>query len=248
MENEKVVDLTNEGPNPIIGGTEVYQKKDKVPRTNYWYCKIREAEFMYLDFSDLTKEDLFFDSNGKEREFKTLRQKKLKNSISSALRRKPKSGFVWIQVCEPYIDNDGTVIFDPEKKITKPLEVCKWDDIAKNYLPENGSQLATKAIYYLLLLRWLKDGWATLEELADDSSEIGRYRNSKHPKNEFAGLKHFVGNTYKIVKDYNAKSGFALMGGSYQDTGKGCPVGTVYHLNYASNVYTSTVGLIILTR
>lgn len=247
MEKEKVINLTNK-PNPIIGGTKVYQKPRKVPKTDYWYCKIQEAEFMYLDFSNLTKNDLLFDSNGKERKFKTLKQKKLKNAIFDALKSKPDNGFAWIQVCEPYLHNDGTIEFDPKRKITGGIKTFEWENVASNYLPENGSQLATATIYYLLLLRWLKDGWVTLEDLADNSSRIGKYRTSKHPKDEFAGLKHFAGSTYKIIKDPASKSGFSLMGGSYRDSGDVCPVASAYHVNHADDTYMSTVGLIILTR
>lgn len=47
------------------------------------------------------------------------------------------------------------------------------------YSPENESGRCSKATYFLLLLRWLKDGVATLEHLTDDSTDIGHYYKKK---------------------------------------------------------------------
>ena len=53
MKDEKVKKLTNK-PDPAIGSKKVYQKKNKNPRTDYWYCEIenryKRHEFMFLDF------------------------------------------------------------------------------------------------------------------------------------------------------------------------------------------------------
>ena len=251
MKDEKVKKLTNK-PDPAIGSKKVYQKKNKNPRTDYWYCEIenryKRHEFMFLDFSDLTPEDLLYYHNGIKRKFKTANQRRLRDAILNALNNKPESNFVWIQVCEPTINKYGDIVYNPEQKITRAHKVYEWEDVANNYLPENGSQLATTTIYYLLLLRWLKDGWVNIKTLADNSSHIGRYRNSKHLKKEFAGLKNFVGNTTKIVKDPNSKSGFSLMGGTRKDSGFMYPVSSVYHVKDADDTFELSVGLIILQK
>jgi len=83
----------------------------------------------------------------------------------------------------------------------------------------------------------LKDGIATLEEIADDSELIGHFWDSKCAshnlevtgKNEFGGLYGFVGNSHKMVKDPDADSGFSLAGGSYYHKGNYWPLAKVHN-------------------
>lgn len=213
-------------PEPLIGGTEPYQKDNG---TGYWYCKIKDGrdEFMYLYFGDLTENDVLYDADGKEREFVGERQLEFKENAVKALSNKPKEGFCWIPVYEPSRATDGGIQYVAGEKVLTGLNRYDWEDKFKNYSPENGSQEQSKTTYFLLGLRWLKDGLATINQLSDDSTEIGHYYDSKNAKHdfektgerEFGGLCGFVGNTYKEVKDTESSSGFSILGGKYDSDG-----------------------------
>ena len=236
-------------PKSLIGGTEVYQKDNGTP---YWYCKIKEGrdEFMYLYFDDLTENDLLFDANGKARKFTTIKQEKFMFNVLKALKNKPQEGYRWIPVFEPSTDLKGNLQYVAKKKVAGTLATSyNWEDILKKYSPINGSHLASITTYFLLLLRWLKDGVATLEQLSDDSKDIGNYLDSKDStkneektgKREFGGLFGFAGNTYKYVKD---GTGFSLVGGYFQIEGNRSPLAAVYS-NAAS---CHAIGLLELTK
>lgn len=227
-------------PIPLIDGTEVYQKDNGTP---YWYCKIKAGrdEFMHLYFEDLTEKYLLYDENGRKRQFVTERQKKFKDNALKALKNKPTEGYRWIPVFEPSIDSKGNLRYVAGAEVLRKLTPYDWEDGFKEYSSKNGSQLAPITTYFLLALRWLKDGVASLEELADDSKEIGHYWNSENTKHdfertgerEFGGIYGFVGNTYKTVKDSESSSGFSFVGGCYRDTGGtsgfGSPLANVKH-------------------
>ena len=116
--------------------------------------------------------------------------------------------------------------------------------------------MATITTYFLLLLRILKDGFATIEQLADDSKEIGHYWNSKDAKHKYektgerqlGGLYGFAGNTVKIVKDSESSSGFSLLGGSYNGNGDIYPLADVNHGNCPYNTKYDGVGLLELIK
>jgi len=242
-------------PKALVGGCEVYQKDD-VP---YWYCKIKNGrdEFMHLYMEDLTEEDLLYDSKtGKERTFSTNNQKKFKKYVLEAINNKPKEGYRWIPVFEPSLTSNGEVQFVKGKN---PLVECSchnWENMFERYSTENESSKGSKTTYFLLLLRWLKDGFATLEELADNSRKIGHYWNSNNAKQnleltgerEFGGLYGFVGNTYKIVGDSNSRSGFSLLGGGYHQDGNIHPLAFFLYINspYTKNYFS--VGLLELKK
>lgn len=243
-------------PASLIGGTEVYKKDNG---TGYWYCKIKEGrdEFMHLYFEDLTEEDLFYDTKGKKRKFFTDGQKKFRANVLEALDNKPEEGFRWIPVYEPSNDESGNIQYVSGANVLRGLSSYNWEENFKNYSPENGSRLASNTTYFLLLLRWLKDGVATIEQLADDSKDIGHYWDSKNAKHdlektgerEFGGLCGFVGNTYKEVKDSESKPGFLSLGGSCNIKGYAWTVASVFHIfdPYHCDVVNS-VGLLELTK
>lgn len=206
----------------LIGATDVYQKKYN--GTDYWYCKIKgRDEFMYLYLGDLTSNDLFYDADGNERKFVTEKQKKFRVDVMKALKYMPEESFRWIPVYEPSIDFRGNLQYVSRATVLRNLTSCEWEKKFQKYSPENGSQMASKTTYFLLLLRLLKDGLATMEQLADDSKEIGHYWDSENAKHEmektderqFGGLYGFAGNTHKIVRDFESSSGFSNLGGSY---------------------------------
>ena len=224
-------------PEKLVGGTEVYQKEG-IP---YWYCKIKNGrdEFMHLYTDDLTEKDLLYDSKtGEPRKFTTKMQKKFKDNVLVALENKPKEGFRWIPVFEPSSDGKGRLQFVKGKKPLVGLNCFEWKKLIEEYSPENESAKASIYTYFLQALRWLKDGIATLEQLADNSKGIGHYWDSENAKHdfeltgerEFGGLCGFVGNTCKIVEDPNSESSFSLVGGIYYNYGGECPLGDVYHV------------------
>lgn len=221
-------------PIPLIGGTEVYQKDNGTP---YWYCKIKEGrdEFMHLYFDDLTEDDLLYDAKGKKRKFVTERQKQFKEYALKALNNKPDEGYRWIPVYEPSKDSKGNLQYVAGAKVIRKLDSYAWKDLFERYSRENGSHQAPITTYFLLGLRWLKDGIATLEQLSDDSNELGYYSNrnelkhdfKKAGENEFGGIFGFVGNTYKIVIDLGSSSGFSMVGGHYLEIGDESPFARV---------------------
>lgn len=225
-------------PKALVGGGEVYQNDD-VP---YWYCKIKNGRdtFMHVYMEDLTEEDLLYDSKtGKKREFSTRKHKRYKKNVLEALADKPKEGFRWIAVYEASPTPNGSVQFVEGEKPLVGLSGPEWDKMLKEYSPENESAKISKTTYFLLSLRWLKDGLATLEQLVDHSEEIGHYRDSENPKydlektgeRKFGGVCGFVGNTWIIVEAPNSESGYLILGGYYDLFGNFYPFAEVFHVN-----------------
>ena len=241
-------------PIPLIGGTEVYQKEG----TPYWFCKIKDGrdEFMHLYFGDLTNDDVLYTADGKKRMFITGRQKKFRADVMKALENMPEEGFRWIPVYEPSQNNGGNLQYISGVNVLRGLNSYNWEEVLRNYSPENGSRMSSITTYFLLLLRLLKDGFATVEQLADDSKGIGHYGDSKNAKHEFektgerqlGGLYGFAGNTYKIVKDSESSSGFSLLGGTYYYYGYKWPLADVEHDNDPNDTRNNGVGLLELTK
>lgn len=197
-------------PKALVGGSVVY-KKDNLP---YWYCKIKNGrdEFFHLYMEDLTEEDLLYDSKtGEKRTFDTGSKKKFKKHVLKALANRPEEGFRWIPVYEPSLTPNGELRFVKTEKTLVGLKCHEWTKKLIKYSPENESDMSSKTTYYLLLLRWLKDGVATLEQLVD----LEHDRNSKNVKSDserkFGGLDGFL-NSFKIVEDTNSGSGYSLLG------------------------------------
>ena len=242
-------------PKALVGGSEVYQN-DEVP---YWYCKIKNGRdtFMHVYMEDLTEEDLLYDSEtGRKRKFFTDRQKKYKKDVLEALANKPKEGFRWIPVYEPSRTTDGSVQFVKGEKPLVGLSCPEWDKMLEEYSPENESGKSSKTTYFLLSLRWLKDGFATLKQLAEHSEEIGHYWDSEDAKHEFektgerkfGGVCGFVGNTGKIVEDSNSALGYSLLGGNYYNFGYKYPFADVNHINNPNNKNNNSVGVLELKK
>ncbi len=242
-------------PKALVGGDEVYQNDD-VP---YWYCKIKNGRdtFMHVYMEDLTEEDLLYDSKtGKKRKFSTKRQKKYKKDALEALANKPKEGFRWIAVYEPSPTPNGSVQFVEDEIPLVGLSCPEWDKMLKEYSPENESAKISKTTYFLLSLRWLKDGFATLEQLADHSEEIGHYRDSENPKHDFektgerkfGGVYGFVGNTCIIVEDPNSESGSSLLGGGYNNYGDTYPFADVGRIGHPNGDNNGIVGWLELKK
>ena len=229
-------------PKALVGGDEVYQNDD-VP---YWYCKIKNGRdtFMHVYMEDLTEEDLLYDSKtGKKRKFSTEGQKKYKKDV--------------LAMYEPSPTPNGSVQFVEGEKPLVELSCPEWDKMLKEYSPENESAKISKTTYFLLSLRWLKDGFATLEQIADHSEEIGHYMDSENPKHDFektgerkfGGVCGFVGNTCIIVEDPNSESDYSLIGGYYGNYGDEYPLADVFHIyNPNDGRYIDSVGWLELKK
>ena len=239
-------------PPPLIGGTEVYQKEG-LP---YWFCKIKDRdEFMSLYFGDLSSDDVRYTADGKRRKFVTEKQKKFRKNVLKALNM-PTEGFRWIPVYEPSLGEDNNLQYVAGKEVLRKLTVHEWEEKCQNYSPENESKMATITTYFLLLLRLMKDGFATLEQVADNSKEIGHFWDSNDAKYEFektgerqlGGLYGFVGNTRKIVKDSESSTGFSLLGGTYRLHGDENPLANVVRGNYPGSIKADGVALLELIK
>ena len=243
-------------PTALIGGTEVYQKDNG---TGYWYCRIKGGrdEFMCLYCDDLTEDDVLYDENGKPRNFTTARQNQFKDDALKAVKSKPERGYVWLPVYEPAKDENGNLQYVSREHVLRGgLNDYQWEKLFENYSPENGSNMSSKTTAFLLKVRWLKDGYATVEQLADDSKEIGHYWDNENAKHKFektgerqlGGLYGFAGNTYKIVKDSESSSGFSLLGGSFFSHGNFSPLADVVHDDSPHHAKLNGVGLLELTK
>lgn len=243
-------------PRILVGGSEVYKEND-VP---YWYCNIKNGrdKFMHIYMEDLTEHDLLFDSKtGKERVFSDENQKKFKSDVLEALANKPKEGFRWIPAYEPSCAPNGKIQFvENEKPWVGQFNCSTWKQKFEAYSPENESSMSSKTTYFLLLLRWLKDDIATLEQLVSHSEQIGNYHNtvnSKHVlektgRRMFGGVYGFVGNTCKIVEGQNSKSGYVLLGGCYFNNGSIHPLSDVAVIYSSYNGDGNSVGLMELKK
>lgn len=256
IDSSKTVSKALPKPTALIGGTEVYQKEG-LP---YWYCKIKDGrdEFMHLYFGDLNSNDILYTEDGKKREFVTERQKKFKANVMAALEDTPEEGFRWIPVYAPSEDGHGNLQYVLGVNMLFDYNCYEWEKYLQDYSPENGSRMATITTYFLLLLRLLKDGFATIEQLADDTIGIRHYWGSKDAKHEpektckrqlgglFWGL---AGNTYKILSESDL--GFSIFGG-YLDGISGhfhfCPLAHGIDEYKPESTQYSGVGLLELTK
>ena len=229
-------------PAPLIGGTEVYQKDNG---TNYWYCRIKNGrdEFMYVPFSDLTINDLIYDASGKERNFDLGFQYTFMLNVWKALKNKPEIEGVWLPVYEPSKYNNGGIHYVSGQPIRRDLDSYRWEMFLEAYSPENGSRMASTTTYSLLLLRWLKDGIATISQLAISSRYIASYGDTYELTGErrFCGFYDFVGNTSKIVKDVDSPLGYSTIGGR-------SALSNLLYEEKPHHVFPSCVGLLELTR
>lgn len=242
-------------PEKLIGGTEVYQKQG-IP---YWYCRIKNGrdEFMHIYMNDLTKEDLYNDfKTGKIRHFETKREQDFRDNVLEALENKPKEGGRWLSTFEPSSNRMGGLQFVQGEKPLVGLNCLKWEKLMKRYSPHNESCMSSMTTYFLLQLRWLKDGIVTLEQLVDNSTDIGHYLYSTDTKNEieltgkreFGGLCGLIGNTCKIIKFPDSECGFALVGGSFLHNGSVFPVADVDIIGFPDTEDYQSVGLIEIKR
>ncbi len=94
---------------------------------------------MHLYFGDLIENDLLYDANGKKRKFVTKRQQNFKTYVLKTLENKPQEGYRWIPVFEPAKDSKGNLQYVAEKEVLRTLNSYQWENMFKEYSPENGS-------------------------------------------------------------------------------------------------------------
>ena len=241
-------------PNRLSGGTDVYQKEG-LP---YWFCKIKNTrdEFMVVYMADLEPTDLYFDAQtGEERVFETEMEKELRNNVLKALKNKPKKGYRWLSTREPSSDGASSIAFVDGKRPWMGLTCNRWEGLTKNYSTRNKSKCMTKTTYYLLLLRWLKDGFVTVDQLTKHSEQIGHYTNSINPRRDiektgnrmFGGLYGMIGNTYKLVKDSDSSSGYSVVGGHYKSVGSSSPAVRIQEVDYSDSKLNLAVAIVELS-
>jgi len=159
-------------------------------------------------------------------------------------------------VYEPSKDVDGNLQYIAGKEVLRNISNYSWERKFQNYSPENGSQMSSITTYYLLLLRFLKDGFATIEQLADDSKEIGHYYDSIDAKHEYektgerqlGGIYGFGGNTFKVVKDPESPSGFSILGGDCYNYGCKYPLADGEEDDYPYDIKSDRIGLLELIK
>lgn len=243
-------------PDPLIGGTEVYQK----PQIPYWYCRIKNGrdEFCCFYVKDLDTGDILIDpKTGNRREFETPEEKEFVSNVLEAIRYKPKEAYIWVPVYEPTLDEDENLQFVSGKKPKTGLYCDEWEKLASRYSPQNGSRMLRKRTYFLIALRWIKDGIATIEQLVKMSNEIGNYYDSENAsktdfeetgKREFGGLCWIAGNTFKILKDFNSLFEYCLAGGAYFCYGESNPMSRIEDIDSSNQRYDHSIGGVELRR
>ncbi len=253
-----IVYITPEIPKPknLVGGNGVYQDAD----SPYWYCTLKNGDtFMYVYVEDLTEKDFCYNPEETENEYLKMKQEMFKANALEALANKPKTG-IWLPVFELSADNNGNLRFVKDAiPLTGRLNANEWREKAREYSPENKSRMGSKTTYYLMLLRWLKDGIATYEQIVEDSSELGTYylsrTNGENPvetgRRKFGGLYGFVGNTYKIIEDTDSSSKYKFLraGGCCNNDGGYACASRVYEIKKADmSSFWNGVGLIELQQ
>lgn len=216
------VSITLPKPTPLVGGTEVYQKEG-LP---YWYCRIKEGrdEFMHFYFGDLTDNDLTYCADGRKREFFTERKKRFRTVVRYALDNMPKyKDYRWIHVYPPSMNSDGELQFiSSDRRNLLKMSAYQLEELFQAYSPENESAMTSKSVYWLLLLRLLKDGVATIEQLAGESKAKKPFWVCKDSNEPLLG-----GDVFKIVRNEESEFGYCMLGiDGYNN-------GNIYPKNYS---------------
>ena len=135
-----------------------------------------------------------------------------------------------------------------------------WRENAKNFMPERNSRLGTETQYAAflgILIKYLvKERGYTVSQawyaVCDDSQNLGHYWNSKNAKHgieatgsRMIGLFYDLANTFKIL--YNDEgSVFLLAGGGCNHSSNFFPLAYMYSLFDPDNVYSVSVGWLVL--
>ncbi|MCL2383937.1 MAG: hypothetical protein FWC79_07495 [Oscillospiraceae bacterium] len=141
-----------------------------------------------------------------------------KARINEAMRNRPEAGGFWTLV-----NATNVALEDLNPRDRKTLD--RLEEIATAVDPANGSKIATPHHWFLYLYRLLVDKEAKPYEVFVDSSEIGKYSESKNPRTKLGGILHAIGTTSKVFKD--VLGNFWKGSGSEVNGGKHCQAGDV---------------------
>ena len=143
-----------------------------------------------------------------------------------------------ISTIEPSLKCGRILAFKEGEVVGKLQWLNTWDEMAKEFAPENDSRLATVAELYLWYAYRIAKRYWSLTYVCDDSSRDGNYINS--PKRSDFPLKTgqmFVGgfadgsgNSYKVVRTNDLEK-FALCGGSDSSRGDDYPIADISYVN-----------------
>ena len=170
-------------------------------------CQQRASIFKKVPASELRLDDDFMKHIPRtieERHFKKLVESVIKNGLKD----------FWRPVCDPSLDDNGCICYEPGKMPAVGKSYNWWVENAKSFCTERGSRLGTKSEYVGFMATVIKDliasGWNVSDAwyaVCNDSMELGHYRNSTNRKNEFeyTGSREICGwcdlaNTSKILE------------------------------------------------
>ena len=160
-----------------------------------------------------------------------------------------------IATMEPTVVN-GKIAYIKGKEVEVDRSFENWIKMAKEYLPERGSRLATLYELFIWYAWRIVKGYWTLHYVAEDSSSAGNYCNSPTATHKLelagerkcGGFRDGQGNTFKLVTH---KYDLVVVGGDYETAGCYVPVGNFYYCQDANNmnrIRSNACGVLVLTK
>ena len=207
-----------------------------------------------IEASKLSLEDLFMQyepKTNKEQEFKELLTAVIKKGVKDFYRPS----------IDPSFNKDETgICYVKGRKPAVGKSYNWWYKAAKEYDTARRSRLGTKSEYIaflgVLIKRLVERGWSIEDAwyaVCCDSKKLGHYYNSVRAKYsiETTGSREVcgffdLGNTFKILAEYEEAGGFWLAGGGYVDDSDYYPLAVLYRNNgrYYNGKYS--VGWLVL--
>lgn len=186
-------------------------------------------DFVLIEAESLAKNDAFL-----QYEPKTEREKKTKQLILEAIRKKVKN-FEHLR-CDPSFTDDRKtdICFIPGKMPAVGKSYNWWEDIARKLKLNLGTRLQYAAFLGVLIKKLIEEGktieWAW-NAVCNDSKELGHYWDSEDAKHAFepTGSRSICGfcdlaNTFKILAEDKNAGGFWIAGGYFNCSGDGYPL------------------------
>lgn len=188
-----------------------------------------------------------------EKEEKTAAQEEFLNIIKMALR--VINYDYEIATIEPS-DGKGGLYYRPSEEIVGDKQTWyyrTWRDKAKRFAPEYHSRLANLYELFLWYAYRIAMNYWTIEEVCDDSSEMGNYLCAKWAtgmvetscQRECGGFLDGIGNTYRLV---TLEDGFCSVGGSAYDGSIVLNISYVQYGGIADDYGHRTSGILVLRR
>jgi len=245
----KVVDSRIEEllPGEVDGQVEItYDTSITFYETDY------EKIFSLIEASKLSIDDRFL-----RRRPKTEKQSNFRKRVIAAIL----AGLEDFKapLFDPSIDKNDNIYFCYGNRPGVARQANWWIENAPKYLP-GISRIGTTAEHDAFLATLIKKGFATWEQVCDNSKEIGHYRDSEDAKEDFEntgsrplGEFYDLGNTNKITLKGKEGSDVSIKGGNYYYDGYSCPLAEVSYFgdssdfySIANTIYCGGVGWIVL--